>query len=357
VSNPPRKGDPPPGDAVATLTQSVSFSGPLPQSLVWAGWGKAIVSPVPPPLRKRDRRWPFRDGKVTETGSGPVEIMFPHPSLEKSEGWGTHLMVRSRLAHPPLQRSTNMTDMKKAEILKQRSLHRGDPEELVLGFVVNYSAPARLMRSFLPPTKGKEDILQAAARAYIIGIAACVETFFRDLYIYLLKRNSSLLRRALKDGDRKHLPRYLAAGVSAEEFAASQVSFQSAEAINQNISIFFSTPFFDILDQFELICEVPSALRTGPARLKLPSCWESDLGRVFSLRHEFAHDANSKTQVCTEEMQRIETTALLMCQITALLPGIASRVIVSGKNLPAILLISDLISDDWEVAEDGATTT
>jgi len=249
--------------------------------------------------------------------------------------------------------------MKKADILKQRELHRGDPQAFVLSFVVNYSAPARLMHSFLPPTGGKEDVFQAALWAYVIGIAACIETFFRDLYFYLLKRNPSLLQRALNESNRREsanrLSRYVAEGASAEEFAAS-ASFQNAETINQNVSIFFSTPFFDLLDQFELVCDVPSALRAGPANLKLPSCWQYDLGRVFSLRHEFAHDANSKTKISMEEMQRIETTALLICQITALLPGIESQIIFSGKRLPVILLVADLISDDWEIPEDGATT-
>ena len=250
--------------------------------------------------------------------------------------------------------------MKKADILKQREFHRGDPQEFVLSFVVNYSAPARLMHSFLPPTKGKEDILQAAMRAYVIGIAASVETFFRDLYFYLLRHNPRLLQQALNESNRKipasQLPRYLAEGVSAEEFAASQASFQNAQAINQNISIFFSIPFFDLLDRFEIVCDIPFARRAGPAQLKLPSCWQSDLGRVFSLRHEFAHDANSKTLVHLEEMQSIETSALLICQITALLPGIEPQIIVSERRLPAILLVADLVSDEWETAEDETTT-
>jgi hypothetical protein len=155
--------------------------------------------------------------------------------------------------------------MKRAEILKQRELHRGDPQEFVLNFVVNYSAPARLMHSFLPKTTGKEDIFQAAIRANIIGIASCVETFFRDLNFYLLKSKPWLLQKALKENSLRepasHLPRYLAEGVSAEEFAAFQPSFQSTEAIDKNISIFFSTPFFETLDQFEPICEIPSAPR------------------------------------------------------------------------------------------------
>lgn len=251
--------------------------------------------------------------------------------------------------------------MKKADILKQRELHRGDPQGLVLNFLANYSAPARLMHSLLPPTKGKEDMLQAAMRAYLIGIAACVETFFRDLYFYLLRRSPNLLQQALTASNSKapasHLPRYLAHGVSAEEFAAFQVSFQSADAINQNISIFVSTPFFDSLDHFEPVCDVPFVRLDGLVRLKLPSCWRSDLGRAFSLRHEFAHDANSKTQISTEEMRSIETSALLMCQVTALLPGIQPPIIVTQRQAPAILTISDLISEDWEIVEDEATNT
>jgi hypothetical protein len=222
--------------------------------------------------------------------------------------------------------------MKKADILKQRELHRGDPRELVLNFAVNFSAPARLMHSLLPPRKGKEELLQAAMRAYVIGIAACTETFFRDLYFHLLKRNPGMLHRALNERNRKEpasrLPKYTAHGVSPEEFAAHQASFQNAEAINQNISIFFPSPFFDTLSQFDPICDIPSARRSGPARIKLPVSWQSDLGR------------------------RIETTVLLICQMTALLPGIEPKVIVSERNLPAILLIADLISEDWEIADD-----
>lgn len=193
--------------------------------------------------------------------------------------------------------------MKKADILKQRERHRGDAEGVSLNLLVNYSYPARLMRSHLPPKKGNEDMFQAAIRAYVIGIAACMETFFRDLFVYLLKQNPGILGRALKDCIRsesaKRLPQYMAAGVSAEEFAAS-ASFQNRDAINHNMSIAFSGSFFDALDQFEIMCEVPAAKQGGPARLKLPAKWKDDLERVFSLRHEFAHDANSRTIIDTE---------------------------------------------------------
>ena len=68
-----------------------------------------------------------------------------------------------------LKCSGNMAAMKKADILKKREIHRGDPQDHVLRFTLNYSAQARLMHSFLPPTKGKEDVLQAAVlQIYVV---------------------------------------------------------------------------------------------------------------------------------------------------------------------------------------------
>jgi hypothetical protein len=48
-------------------------------------------------------------------------------------------------------------------------------------------------------------------------------------------------------------------------------------------------------------------------------------------------------------MQGIETTALLICQLTGLLPNLPNikpRIIITEKQLLAILLVSDLTSDD-----------
>jgi hypothetical protein len=193
-------------------------------------------------------------------------------------------------------------------------------------------------------------------RAYIIGIAACLETFFRDLYLFRLQSDSALIQEVLTENGLResinNLPKYLANGLPAEEFAAAQVSFQSAVAIDKNFAIFFGESFFDALDQFELVCEVPASKQPGPARLKMLPGWRIDVDRVFSLRHEFAHDANSTTKVSIEEMRGIETTALLLCQMTGWFSELRSGRIYTSRDLPAVLLISDLIADDWELSDD-----
>ena len=246
--------------------------------------------------------------------------------------------------------------MNKADILKQRQAHRGDPQELILGFALNYSGPARLMHFLLPANKGKLDILQTAMRAYVIGIAACVETFFRDLYLFMLQGEPALVSKALAENGLResasNLPKYLASGISAEEFAAGQVSFQSSATIDKNFTIFFPEPFFDAVDKFELVCDVPSSRRPGETRLKMMPGWKTDIDRVFTLRHDFAHDANSTTKVTFEEMRSIETTALIFCQLTGWLVKHRSKRLFTSRNFPAVLLISDLIAEDWEISDD-----
>jgi hypothetical protein len=158
--------------------------------------------------------------------------------------------------------------MNKAELLLKRRNHRGDARSYVINFLSNFSEYARFMREFVPIRAEKQDVLQVAMRAYIIGMAACLETFFRDLYLHLLERDPHFAQRALALNPRRDrdaaIDRYVAEGVPVSELAAAQVSFQSAEAIDRNFSIFFTNEtFFEALADFELICAIPSVNKAG----------------------------------------------------------------------------------------------
>lgn len=246
--------------------------------------------------------------------------------------------------------------MRKSDILKQQSLHRGDAHSLVLSFLVNFASHARLMRTFLPPLEQKKDVFQSAMRAYVIGMASCLETYFRDLYIYVIERDPAALQKAKQANGRRDsqsvISSYLADGISEAEVAGAQVSFQNAESIDRNFAFFFGKPFFEVLNKFEILCVVPSLNRPGLAKFGLSSGWQDQLARIFILRHEFAHDANSKTLIDPTEMQSLEATAIVICQMSALLPGISARYVVDQNAVPAILLIADIISEDWEIMDD-----
>jgi hypothetical protein len=203
----------------------------------------------------------------------------------------------------------------------------------------------------------RNEVLQIAMKSYIIGMAACMETFFRDLYLSVLERDAGLIRKVLTTNPRRDsdaaMQRYLDDGVPLPEFAAAQVSFQNAESIDRNLSVFFvNGTFFGVLGNFELLCAIPSANEPGLARMKLLPDWEQHLARIFALRHEFAHDGNSKTMIDPQEMRALETTAILICQMASFLEPLGSSGTLSDESsVPALLLIADLMADDWELTE------
>jgi hypothetical protein len=244
----------------------------------------------------------------------------------------------------------------RVDLLKQQKLHRGDSRRFLTNFLSNLSTYARTMRIAIPLAEEKPDILQTAIRSYIIGIAACLETYFRDLYLHTLERDPALLETALEQIKEKEalaaLYRNLSDGMSFPEFAMSRATFQSAAEIDQHYSIFFKPRgFLDSLDEFEFLSLIPSVPRKGLARLRLSAGWRKDLARIFNLRHEFAHDANSKSKVETQEMRSLETTAVLLPQVTAHLEPFKPTPPKGANAVPIILLIADFVSEDWIVSD------
>jgi hypothetical protein len=247
--------------------------------------------------------------------------------------------------------------MKKSDLLLQRRQHRGDARGAVLNFLLNLSQYARFMREFLPMRPERNGVLQVAMKSYIIGMAACIETLFRDLYLSVLERDAGLIKKALSTNPRRDsdaaIQRYLDDGVPLPELAAAQVSFQNAESIDRNLSVFFiHSTFFEALGDFELLCAIPSVNRPGLARMKLFPDWQEHLARIFVLRHEFAHDGNSKTVIDLQEMRSLETAAILICQMAGFLEPLGSAGNSTDEStVPALFLIEDLIADDWEFVE------
>jgi hypothetical protein len=144
----------------------------------------------------------------------------------------------------------------------------------------------------------------------------------------------------------------------------SRATFQSAEEIDRNYSIFFEPKgFLDSLDQFELICGTPAIPRPGRARLRLNDGWRKHLATIFILRHEFAHDANSRSKIDVREMRSLETTPVLLPQVASHLGPLKKELSPERKReieneikdnpgwgrMSAVLLIKDLISEDWIV--------
>jgi hypothetical protein len=268
---------------------------------------------------------------------------------------------------------------KDEDILKQQKLHRGKAREFLMNFTRNISTYGRLMRHAMQIQFSKPNVFQASMRSYVIAIAACLETYFRDFYIHMLEQNPQFLTAALERIPGKEalatLHRSMSSGMSFPDFALSRVAFRSAEEIDANLSIFVRPyGFLDTLDDYELVCGIPSIPGKHMGTLQLgvfcPD-WRKNLARIFELRHEFAHDANSKTELDTQEMESLERSAVILPQVAAYMylfrtqsggndgnvdkeakPVLLALYGAAEEPLPVILMISDLVSEDWQVTKN-----
>ena len=248
--------------------------------------------------------------------------------------------------------------MKSAEFIGELTQTRGKPWGFMANFLGNYARSARLMHAVLPLCREKKDLLSEAMRGYVVAITSALETYYRDVYVYVLSQDEASLRRVLQDVREKatlaELHSLLADGVSFSEIVASEATFQNLAAVEKFMSkLFQPIGYLDTLGGYEHDCVVP--VRGARTIMKLGDGWRTDLASIYSRRHAFVHDANKQCDLSPKEMQRLETVALLIPQMTAELVSkkFDSKGTFRMGSLPVLLLVEDLISDEWEVS-DGA---
>jgi hypothetical protein len=239
---------------------------------------------------------------------------------------------------------------------------RGPENEFLMRLLGNYSRAAALMHFVL--AKGGEDdgLLGQAIRNYVINIVSCLETFFRDSFIYCLSADKEVLTRKLaKLKDVKWSPSLVHANLSDDlgfaELVANELKFQNIEEVDSNMSqIFSDKPFLDAIGKTEFPCCVQGKIGT----LKLDEYraeWKKEFAKLFAYRNDFVHDANLPCAISRKEMAGLEASALIICQLTAFAIAMkmksAAILIASPSNCPALLTVTDLIATDWEIADEG----
>lgn len=249
--------------------------------------------------------------------------------------------------------------MLRADLIKNQRASRGETQSFLLSFLVNFSNQARLIHALIPLLKDRRDLFQTALRSYIVGLAGCLETFYRDLFVCVLDKDPAMLKEVLGQIKEKatleEMHELMADGISFAEIATSKAVFQNIEEINRYLSILFpQVGYLEALSTYDFICSIPSRNQER-ASIKLHTTWKSEFSRVFALRHEFAHDANSKVLLEPAEVQKLEACVLLVPQLTtAMVSPQRNLKIVSTGTLPALLLVEDVIAEDWEIADDSS---
>jgi hypothetical protein len=247
--------------------------------------------------------------------------------------------------------------MKKSNFIKEWRASRGEDNSYLMNFIYNFCRSAYLMHKVLPQFRDQKGIIQESIRNYIISTATCLETFYRDLLIFVLSQDETTLERVLPDLREKttysDIHSLLQDGIKFAEIAVADASFQNISEIETFMSkLFFPNSYLQELDSFFLECFIPA--RSARTIFKLDNSWRSDFAKIFIHRHSFVHDANKVCDIELSEIRQLETIALLVPQLTTyLIANKFSKVVLSKEhNTPVIFIIEDIISDDWEVVPD-----
>ncbi len=251
--------------------------------------------------------------------------------------------------------------MLRTEKLRARRASRGPAPQYLLNFLQNFACSARLMHAVLGGFRSQEDLVCQAIRQYLIGVTSCLETFYRDLYVALLEADKALFQRVL-EGDKQGARRLAKlrtsepAEITNAELAAELAKFQNLSGIDSALSkVLAPSGYIAALDNRCFPCAIPSR-NPKTVSLRLWPNWRDQFSSIFDHRHELVHDANKDCAVQPKDMAGLEAVALVVPQISTFLVaehhGLKSSLLAMSDGPPAVLLVEDLISDDWHIERD-----
>lgn len=234
---------------------------------------------------------------------------------------------------------------------------RGVPTNYFLNFLQNMARAAILMHKVLDTCRNEECVIKEACRNYVIALASCMETFYRDLCLFVISNDDQVLKVILGEVREKatfaDIHQILCDGATFPDIASSSLGFQNIEQIEASMSkIFPPKGYISSITEFELECLVLA--KEARATIRLPEDWRAKFADFFQRRHEYVHNSNFDFDLSLSEMAGLEALVLLTAQLTA--HNIAQR--YSGKGAlmmaghPVLFLVEDFLRTDWELCAD-----
>ncbi len=235
---------------------------------------------------------------------------------------------------------------------------RGEPTNYLLNFLQNMARAAILMHKVLEACRKDEHVIKEACRQYVIALASCMETFYRDLCLFVISNDDQVLKIILGEVREKStfadIHQILCDGATFPDIASSSLGFQNIEQIEASMSkIFPPKGYISSLTEFELECLVPA--KGARATIRLPEDWRAKFADFFQQRHEYVHNSNFDFDLSLSDMARLEALVLMIAQLSA--HNIAQRYSDKGALMmaghPVFFLVEDFLSTDWELCAEG----
>jgi hypothetical protein len=87
----------------------------------------------------------------------------------------------------------------KKNFIKERKQSRGEPSWYLVNFLRNFARARSLMHSCIRQMSTDKLLIEEAKRNYMISMTSALETFYHDLFVYILEKDDSILEDILAD--------------------------------------------------------------------------------------------------------------------------------------------------------------
>ncbi len=243
--------------------------------------------------------------------------------------------------------------------MEHQSALRSDREGVashIVGFLRAWQQAAMPHYSLVNTKPSSELISCSLAHLQVFTVRA-LETFFRDCFVLLCKRDSSFLEKATEATkgkiDYATLSALLSGKSSIEEHLAAQRNFQNLDVVNLAFEPLFGRAAFDVLNETTFHPLVPG---DPPKTIKIDLSeqpWRAQLYELVDARHQIIHNANRPLPTDQERVLKQADTALLVAQLFGSHLATALRVgtIVTEAPLWMVILMSVAINSNKSPAE------
>lgn len=188
----------------------------------------------------------------------------------------------------------------------------------IVGFLRAWQQAAIPHQSLATGTASPELIRCSLAHLQVFAVRA-LETFFRDCFVLLCKRDPSFLEKAIEATKGKidyvTLSAFINGRASLEDHLAAQRNFQNLDVVNLAFEPLFGKPTFDALNETTFHPIVPG---DPPITIKInlrEQPWRAQLYELLDSRHQIIHNANRSLPIDQERVLKQADTALLVGQL------------------------------------------
>ena len=240
-----------------------------------------------------------------------------------------------------------ITDKLRAELLALKT-SRGTIDDFCSNYLSNFSENAQVMHFAL---KGTQAINSVAYSQYFVFLVSSLETFFRDIFIYIHSVDAELMDKLIeKFKITERLPN--SEELTSIEVLSKSFNFQNLNDLESAFDQVWGGRFlYTVINTSISPCGFNGKVfQHVCAKNHFPS-WKNILSETFSIRHKVVHDANFRPESNMELARQAESLFLLLPQITTLVVAkkykLKSVFLKSnGNDCPYIFSIHDILAED-----------